>query len=77
MKVHYLKTNLNMEDITVADYIQPKEVCKDFKINNLVEYMFHMFKVILSYLLMYFRTFKICLLKYMNSTLLIFLLNLD
>ena len=38
MKLHYLKKNLNMEDITVADYTYPKRVCKDFKINNLGEY---------------------------------------
>ena len=46
MKLHYLKKNLNMEDVTVPDYTQSKYVCKDFKLNNLGEYMFHMFRVI-------------------------------
>ena len=30
--------NLNMEDITKADYMHVKRVCKDFKIKNLGEY---------------------------------------
>ena len=29
--------NLNMEDITDADYIHAKRVCKDFEIKNLSE----------------------------------------
>ena len=29
---------LNMEDITVAGYMQAKRVCKDFEIKNLGEY---------------------------------------
>ena len=28
-------TNLNMEDITDADYMHAKRVCKDFEIKNL------------------------------------------
>ena len=39
---HYLKkkifTNLNIEDITDADYAQEKRVCKDFETKNLEEY---------------------------------------
>ena len=31
-------SNLNMEDITNADYMHAKRVCKDFKIKNLGEY---------------------------------------
>ena len=30
--------NLNMEDITDADYLHAKRVCKDFEIKNLGEY---------------------------------------
>ena len=31
-------SNLNMEDITDADYMYAKRVCKDFEIKNLGEY---------------------------------------
>ena len=31
-------SNLNIEDITDADYIHAKKVCKDFEIKNLGEY---------------------------------------
>ena len=31
-------SNLNMEDITDADYIFAKRVCQDFEIKNLGEY---------------------------------------
>ena len=31
-------SNLNMEDITDADYAHAKRVCKDFEIKNLGEY---------------------------------------
>ena len=31
-------SNLNMEDIQVADYIHVKRVCKDFEIKKLDEY---------------------------------------
>ena len=30
--------HLNMDDITNADYVHTKRVCKDFEINNLGEY---------------------------------------
>ena len=33
-----LSSNLNMEDITDADYIHTKRVCKDFQIKNYGEY---------------------------------------
>ena len=32
------ESELNMEDITDADYIQAKRVCKDFEIKKLGEY---------------------------------------
>ena len=44
MKHHYLEmkiftvSQLNMEDITDADYCNAKRVYKDFEINNLGEY---------------------------------------
>ena len=42
MKLHYQKkkfySNLNMKDITDADYKHAKRVCKDFEIKNLGEY---------------------------------------
>ena len=31
-------SNLNMEDITEADYIHAKRVCKEFEIKNVGEY---------------------------------------
>ena len=31
-------SNLNIEDITDADYMRAKRVCKDFEIKNLGEY---------------------------------------
>ena len=31
-------SNLNMEDITDADYVCGERVCKDFKIKNVGEY---------------------------------------
>ena len=44
MKHHYLKkkifySHLNMEDITDADYVHIKRVCKDFKIRYLGDYL--------------------------------------
>ena len=43
MKQHYLKkkefySNLNLKDITDADYMHAKRVCKDFEIKNLAEH---------------------------------------
>ena len=44
--------HLNMEDITDADYMHAKRVCKDFKIKNLaIHYCY----------LMDLKTFEICL----------------
>ena len=31
-------SHLNMEDITDADYVHAKRICKDFEIKNLGEY---------------------------------------
>ena len=31
-------SHLNMEDITDADYVRAKRICKDFEIKNLGEY---------------------------------------
>ena len=43
MKKHYLKkeefyTNLNVDDITDADYMHAKRVCEEFEMKNLAEY---------------------------------------
>ena len=43
MKKHYLKkeefyTNLNVDDITDADYMHAKRVCEDFEIKKFGEY---------------------------------------
>ena len=43
MKHHYLKkkifySHLKMENITNADYVHAKRVCKDFEIKDLGEY---------------------------------------
>ena len=64
-----------MEDITDADYIHEKKVCKDFDIKNLGEY--HDLYVQSDTLLLadVFENLKIRELKYMNSTLLVFLLH--
>ena len=65
-----------MEDITDVDYVQAKKVCKGFEIKNLGEY--HDLYVQSDMLLfMYLRTFKKFVLKYINSTLLVFLLHQD
>ena len=37
-KTEDVYSHLNMEDITDADYVHTKVVCKDFKIKNLCEY---------------------------------------
>ena len=43
MKHHYLKkkdfySHLNMEDVTDADYVHEKGVCKDFELKDFGEY---------------------------------------
>ena len=55
-----------MRDITDADYAHVKRFCKDFEIKNLGEY--HDLYVQSNTLLLadYLRTFKICVLKYIN-----------
>ena len=64
-----------MEDITDADYVHAKRVCKNFGIKNLGEY--HDLYIQNNTLLLadVFQTFEICVLKYMNLTLLVFLLQ--
>ena len=49
---------INMKDITDPDYAQAAIVCKGFQIKNLGEYH--------DCWLMYLKTFKICVLKYMH-----------
>ena len=51
-----------------------EEVCKDFKIKH-ENIMICMFKVIHYCYLMYLKTFEICTLKYMDLTMLGFLLH--
>ena len=70
-------SHLNMEDITDADYAHTKRVCKNFKMKNWGNVMICIFKSMHYCYLMYLRTFKICILNYMNSTLLVFLLRQD
>ena len=62
--------NLNMEDITDADYTHAKRVCKDIKIKT-ENTMTCMFKTIHYCQQMYSRTFEICFSKYMNLILLV------
>ena len=64
-----------MENITDADYMHEKKVCKDFEIKNLGEY--HDLYVQSDTLLLanVFENIEIRELKYMNSTLLVFLLH--
>ena len=63
-----------MNDITDADYTHVKRVCKDFKIRTLGVY--HDLYVKSDTLLSAdFKTFEICVLKCMNLTLIVFLLN--
>ena len=58
-------SNLNMEDITDADYIHSKRVCKDFEIKNVDEYHDLYFKKDTLLLADVFETFwKMCLKLY-------------
>ena len=58
-------SNLNMEDITDADYINVKRVCKDFEIKNLSEYRDLHLKGDTLFLADCFKNFrKICLKNY-------------
>ena len=70
-------SHLNMEDITDADYTYGKRVCKDFEMKNLGEYH-HLFVQSNTLLLVgVFENYRNICLKYMNSTLLVFLLHQD
>ena len=65
MKQHYLKkknfiATLNKEDITDADYIHAKRVCKDFEIKNLGEYHDLLLRVMHYFWLMFLRTLEKC-----------------
>ena len=64
-------SDLNMEVITDANYGLAKRVCKYFEIERLWQY--HNLHVQNNYL-MYFRLFKICVLKYMTLAKLVFYL---
>ena len=66
MKHHYLKEKIfrwNMEDITNADYVHTKRICKDFQIKNPGEY--HDFDVQSDTLLLadVFENFRIMCIK--------------
>ena len=69
-------SHLNMEDITDADYVHAKNVCKDFEIKNLGEYDLYVQSdtLLLADVL---ENFKICVLKYMNLILQNFFQLLD
>ena len=69
-------SHLNMEDITDADYVHAKKVCKDFEIKNLGEYDLYVQSdtLLLADVL---ENFKICVLKYMNLILQNFFQLLD
>ena len=55
-------SNLNMEDITDADYMHVKKVCKDLEIKNLGEYHDLYLKIDTSLLAAVFENFrKMCL----------------
>ena len=68
-------SHLNMEDVTDAYYTHKKRVCKDFDKKHLGEYHDFIFKAIHYSYQMYLRTFKVCVSKHMNLTLLVFLLH--
>ena len=50
-------SNLDMEDITVADYMYAKRVCKDFEIKNLGEFHdFYLKSNVLLLVMMFSKT---------------------
>ena len=53
-------SHLNMEDITDADYVHGKRVCKDFEIKNVGEYHVFILKVIHYFWLMFLKTLEKC-----------------
>ena len=65
MKQHYLKkkefySNLNVEDITDADYINAKRVCKNFEIKKLGEYHVCISNIMHYFWLMFPKTLEKC-----------------
>ena len=66
-----------MEDITDGDYTHAERIGKDFKIKNLGEY--HDLYVQIDTLLLpdVFENFRICVLKHMNLTLIVFIPHQD
>ena len=67
-----LYSNLNMEDITVADYKHVKRVWEDFEIQKVwVSIMICTFKAIYYYRQMYLKPFAASALRRMNLILLI------
>ena len=49
-----------MEDITYADYMHAKRVCKDFEVKNLGEYHDLYLRVIHYFWLMFSKTLEKC-----------------
>ena len=48
-----------MEDITDADYMHAKKLCKDFEMKNYVNIMICILKVILYFRQMFFKTYNV------------------
>ena len=55
-----LYSEINMEDITDADYMHAKRVCKDFEIKNVGEYYDLYLKVIHYFWLMLLKILEKC-----------------
>ena len=68
-------SQINMEDISDADYALAKRVCKYFEMKNLGEY--HDLHVQRDALFLADRTLEICVLKYTNLILQYFFQLLD
>ena len=56
-------SNLNPEDITDADYMHAKRVCKDFEIKNLGETMICILRVMYYFSWMFLKTLEKCVFK--------------
>ena len=72
--------HLNIEDNTDVDYTHKKKrICTDFEIKNLGEYhdLYVQSDILLLADVKVHKTYKICVLKYMNLTQLFFLLQQD
>ena len=65
----YFYSPLNMADITQADYVHAKRVCKEFEDKIQENIMICMFKLIHYCWLMSLKTLQICVLKYTNLNL--------